>query len=169
MDWVSDIAESFFPQLDEIVENAEIERRFGIGIEKRAIEIEANEDFRVGGKNGFHGMRKNRIENLPVLCIIASMKSAYELAMERLEKDGTPPLMLSDAQKKEIADIDTRFKAKIAGKEVFLGGLIAKAQAEGNFEEITELEEQKAREISRLRRQCESEKEKIRKAAGSQS
>ena len=91
------------------------------------------------------------------------MKSAYELAMERLEKSAPVP-SLSDAQKEQIADVDTRFKAKIAEKEVFLGGLIAKAQGAGNFSEIAELEEQLSREVRRLRDQCEHEKEKIRNA-----
>ena len=42
------------------------------------------------------------------------MKSAYELAMERLEAQNGPSKKLTDAQKAEIAEIDTRFDAKIA-------------------------------------------------------
>ena len=34
------------------------------------------------------------------------MKSAYELAMERLEKT-SPSISLSDEQKKEIAEVDS--------------------------------------------------------------
>lgn len=89
------------------------------------------------------------------------MKSAYELAMERLEKS-EPQKKLSDEQKAEIAAIDDRFKAKIAEREVFLGDLIVKAQTSGNFHEVPELETQKAREIASLREECEREKEKIR-------
>ena len=71
------------------------------------------------------------------------MKSAYELAMERLEKSA-PPVKLNDEQRAELADIETKFKAKIAEKEVFLDGLIAKATAENNFEELSQLQVQKA-------------------------
>ena len=54
------------------------------------------------------------------------MKSAYELAMERLEKK-TPSLALTKEQKTQIADIDSTFKARIAERELFLKAEIAKA------------------------------------------
>ena len=41
------------------------------------------------------------------------MKSAYELAMERLEKKA-PSVALTDEQKQQIAEIDSTFKARIA-------------------------------------------------------
>ena len=47
------------------------------------------------------------------------MKSAYELAMERLQK-GAPSISLTDDQKKELAEVDSTFKAKIAEKELLL-------------------------------------------------
>ena len=90
------------------------------------------------------------------------MKSAYELAMERLEKD-EPSVKLSDEQREEISAIDEKFKAKVAEKEVFLGDLIEKAKLEGKFDELPALEEQRAREIKRLNDQCEEEKEKVRR------
>ena len=40
------------------------------------------------------------------------MKSAYELAMERLQKT-SPTVVLTEEQKKQIAEIDSAFKAKI--------------------------------------------------------
>ena len=89
------------------------------------------------------------------------MKSAYELAMERLEKDA-PAAALSEDQKAEIASIDERFRAKIAEREIFLKGEIAKAQGAANFQEIAEFEEQLARDLKRLQDSCESEKEKVR-------
>ena len=49
------------------------------------------------------------------------MKSAYELAMERLERSA-PSVTLSDEQKAQLAEIDSSFKAKIAEKELFLQG-----------------------------------------------
>ena len=89
------------------------------------------------------------------------MKSAYELAMERLEKQ-SPTAKLTEKQKTEIAEIESAAKAKIAEKEVFLNDQIAKAQAAGKWEEIAELEQQLAREIRRIHEDCEKKKEKAR-------
>ncbi|NNE90170.1 MAG: hypothetical protein HKN23_00840 [Verrucomicrobiales bacterium] len=90
------------------------------------------------------------------------MKSAYELAMERLEQESGPTAKLTDEQKAELASIDEKFKAKIAEKEMFLDGLIQQAAESGNFVELPELEEQKVREISRLNEQREEEKNRVR-------
>ena len=92
------------------------------------------------------------------------MKSAYELAMERLEKESGPTKPLTDEQKAELAEIDETYKAKIAEKELFLEGLIEKAKETGEVVELAELEEQKARELTRLREKQEEEKEKVRTA-----
>jgi hypothetical protein len=89
------------------------------------------------------------------------MKSAYELAMERLAKS-SPTLVLTDDQKKQLAEIDSTYKAKIAEKELFLKDQIQKAESAGNFEEIEKLEKQLASEIARLRQDCEAKKEKLR-------
>jgi hypothetical protein len=89
------------------------------------------------------------------------MKSAYELAMERLQKS-EPSLKLTDEQKKELADIDSKYRAKIAEKELFLKQQIGKAQTEGKLDEIESLQKQLTSEIRRLREQCESRKEKLR-------
>ena len=89
------------------------------------------------------------------------MKSAYELAMERLAK-ASPTLVLTDEQKKQLADIDSTYKAKIAEKELFLKDQIQKAENAGNFEEIEKLEKQLTSEIARLRQDCEAKKEKLR-------
>jgi hypothetical protein len=89
------------------------------------------------------------------------MKSAYELAMERLEKSA-PSMALTDEQKRELADVDSTYKAKTAEKELLLRGEMEKAQAAGNFEEMEKLEKQLANEIRRLREDCEAKKEKLR-------
>jgi len=91
------------------------------------------------------------------------MKSAYELAMERLEQQ-TPTVKLTEHQKTEIAEIDATFKAKIAEREVFLRDQIAKALFTGKEAEAAELEDELAREIRRLQRDCEDKKEKARTA-----
>jgi hypothetical protein len=89
------------------------------------------------------------------------MKSAYELAMERLAKD-QPILTLTDDQKRQLGEIDSQFKARIAEKELFLKGEIAKAQSGGKFEEIESLQKQLTSEIKRLQEDCEAKKEKLR-------
>ena len=89
------------------------------------------------------------------------MKSAYELAMERLEKS-SPSISLTENQKKEIAEIDSMYRAKIAEKELFLKDQIRKAQAAGKFDEVESLEKQLSSEIRRLQEECETKKEKLR-------
>jgi len=93
------------------------------------------------------------------------MKSAYELAMERLAK-ASPTLVLTDEQKTQLAEIDSTYKAKIAEKELFLKDQIQKAENAGNFEEIEKLEKQLTSEIARLRQDCEAKKEKLRASFG---
>ena len=89
------------------------------------------------------------------------MKSAYELAMERLEKQ-SPTQKLTEQQKAEIADIDSQTKAKIAEREVFLREQISKAQFSGDETAIAQLEDQLARELKRIQQDGEEKKEKVR-------
>jgi hypothetical protein len=89
------------------------------------------------------------------------MKSAYELAMERLEKKA-PSVALTDEQKEQIAEVDSTFKARIAEKELFLKDEIAKAQQAGNAEEAESLQKQLTIEIRRLQEDAEAKKEKLR-------
>ena len=89
------------------------------------------------------------------------MKSAYELAMERLEKK-SPTLTLTEKQKTEIAEVEATSKAKIAEREVFLQDQIAKARFDGKDGEVLELEDQLSRELRRLNQECEEKKDKVR-------
>jgi len=93
------------------------------------------------------------------------MKSAYELAMERLQK-GAPSVSLTEEQKKQLAEVDSKFKARIAEREVFLKDQIAKAQGSGKFEEVEALQKQLASDVGRLQEDCESKKEKLRAGFG---
>ncbi len=92
------------------------------------------------------------------------MKSAYELAMERLEKQ-SPTAKLTKEQKAEIAEIESTAKAKVAEKEVFLKDQIAKAEAQGKFDEVLELDQQLVREIRRINDDAETKKSKVRGAS----
>ena len=89
------------------------------------------------------------------------MKSAYELAMERLEKQA-PSVALTAEQKEQIAEVDSTFKARIAERELFLKGQISKASQAGNAEEAETLQKQLAIDIRRLEEDAEAKKEKLR-------
>ena len=89
------------------------------------------------------------------------MKSAYELAMERLQQT-SPSLSLTDEQKKELAELDSKYQAKIAEKELFLKDQIRKAQTEGKVDDIDFLQKQLVSEVRRLQEECEAKKEKLR-------
>ena len=95
------------------------------------------------------------------------MKSAYELAMERLEKSA-PTVTLTDEQKAQIAEIDSTYKARIAEKELFLQGKVREAGLNGTFEELEKLEKQLASEIRRLQEDCEEKKAKLRESFAKQ-
>ena len=92
------------------------------------------------------------------------MKTAYELAMERLGK-ASPTVKLSDEQKKEIAELESRYTAKIAERELFLKGEIVKAIDRGDAEAIEQLEKQLVSDRKSLRAECEEKKEKVRGSA----
>lgn len=94
------------------------------------------------------------------------MKSAYELAMERLEKKA-PSVALSAEQKAQIAEIDSTFRARIAEKELFLKDEIRKARSSGASDEAESLEKQLAIETRRLQEDCEAKKDKLRQSFAS--
>jgi phage host-nuclease inhibitor protein Gam len=81
--------------------------------------------------------------------------------MERLQK-ASPSLSLTEEQKKELAEIDSKYRAKIAEKELFLRDQIRKAQTEGKVDQIDSLEKQLASDVRRLQEECETNKEKLR-------
>lgn len=89
------------------------------------------------------------------------MKTAYELAMERLARQA-PAVKLTDEQKKEIAELGSRYKAKLAEREIGLKDQIARAAAAGNFEEAQALEQQLAAERRKLEAELEEKKEAVR-------
>ncbi len=94
------------------------------------------------------------------------MKSAYELAMERLQKTA-PSVTLTDEQKAQIADVDSSYRAKIAEKELFLKDQIRDARRKNEFGEAETLEKQLSVELRRLQEDCEEKKEKLRRTFSS--
>jgi len=95
------------------------------------------------------------------------MKSAYELAMERLrasEPDAGPPLTAD--QKARLAEIDRVYQGRIAEREIFLRKQLDELLAAKNWEEAEKMKKQLAGEKARLTEEREEEKEKVRRAFG---
>lgn len=90
------------------------------------------------------------------------MKSAYELAMERLSKSA-PVIQLTEKQKKRIAELEAEYKARIADREIFLNGEMAKASAKGDFDAIAQFEKQLSSDRKSLQAELEEKKEAARK------
>lgn len=91
------------------------------------------------------------------------MKSAYELAMERLNKSAPAPKLTAE-QKKQLAELDSQYAAKIAEREIFLNNQRAEAAAKGDYEAVAQLERQLVSERKTLKADLEEKKDKVRKS-----
>jgi len=92
------------------------------------------------------------------------MKSAYELAMERLAKsdpDASRPL--SAEQKKRLAEIDRVYQGKMAEREIFLKQQLNTELAAQKFDEADKVRQQMAQEKTRLEEERDDEKERVRR------
>jgi len=89
------------------------------------------------------------------------MKTAYELAMERLGKSA-PTVKLTAAQKQQLAELDSKYAARIAAREIALKDEIAAAAAAGDFEKATQLEQRLVNERKALRAELEEKKDALR-------
>ena len=95
------------------------------------------------------------------------MKSAYELAMERLAKsDPGASAPLNAGQKARLAEIDRLFKGKIAEREIFLRKQLDEALGAQKFEEAEKIRKQLGSERTRLEEEREEEKAKARQGFG---
>ena len=92
------------------------------------------------------------------------MKSAYELAMERLAKsDPSGGGKLSAEKKTRLSEIDRVYKGKLAEREIFLKQQLETALAAQNADDFEKIKRQIIDEKARIEEERESEKEKIRK------
>ena len=89
------------------------------------------------------------------------MKTAYELAMERLSKS-SPTIKLNAQQKKEIAELESKCAAKIAERELFIQGEIVKAVDKGDYEAVAQLEKQLVSDRKSFQADLEEKKAKVR-------
>lgn len=92
------------------------------------------------------------------------MKSAYELAMERLSKsDPSASKPLTPEQKERLAEIDRIYKGKIAEREIFLKQKLDEAMTARKYEEIEQVQKQITSERARFEEEREEEKERVRR------
>jgi hypothetical protein len=95
------------------------------------------------------------------------MKSAYELAIERLQvsdPEATKPL--TPEQKAALAEIDRVYQGKIAEREIFLKQHLEAMQAASNWEEAGKIKKQLVAEKARLDEERNDAKEKARSGFG---
>ena len=90
------------------------------------------------------------------------MKSAYELAMEKLNKSD-PIAKLTAQQKKDLAEMDSKYAAKLAEREIFLKGEIEKAVGKGDWASAEQFQEQLVRDRKSIQAELEEKKEAVRK------
>ncbi len=89
------------------------------------------------------------------------MKTAYELAMERLNKTA-PTVKLTDEQKKKLAELESECVAKIADRELFLKGKMEEAAGKEDFEAYQQIEKQLVSDRKSIRADFEEKKDKVR-------
>lgn len=93
------------------------------------------------------------------------MKSAYELAMERLAKsDPEANKPLDAAKKSKLAEIDRVYQGKLAEREIFLKQQRERALADGKADEVDKIMKQMASERARIEEEREDEKERVRRS-----
>lgn len=102
---------------------------------------------------------------------MGELKSAYELAMEKLRRaEGAEaePRALTTEQKERIAAIRKELKAKLAEREIMLEAKLAKlherTRPEDLEEERLELEKEHAAERRRLEEECDRRCREVREA-----
>lgn len=91
------------------------------------------------------------------------MKSAYELAMERLAKADPSAAPMSAEQKARLAEIDRVYQGKLAEREIFLKQQLNTALAAQNLDEAEKIRKQISSEKARLEEEREDEKERVRR------
>lgn len=96
------------------------------------------------------------------------MKSAYELAMEKLRRQdaerGESEERLTDAQRAEIAELRQFHKARMAEREILHKAELRKAGEKRDPEALRALEEGYQRERARLEEDLEAKVRKVRSA-----
>lgn len=85
------------------------------------------------------------------------MKSAYEIAMERMEAESGPTQKLDDDQRARLTEIEKKYDAQAAELRLSYDQKLA----ETNPLEQGPVQEQMAAELARVEERRESEKDKV--------
>jgi len=86
------------------------------------------------------------------------MKSAYEIAMEKMAKSGSPSKSLTDEQRERLAQIDQTYDARIAEKRLEFD---TKISAASTPDELDALRDAMNAEVRALEDKREAEKDAI--------
>jgi hypothetical protein len=92
------------------------------------------------------------------------MKTAYELAMERLGKTA-PTVKLTAEQKQQLAELDSQYAAKTAQREIVLKDEMARVATTGDSGKVEMLQQQLVGERKKLQAELEEKKERVRRVA----
>ncbi len=90
------------------------------------------------------------------------MKSAYERALEKLERESGPTKKLTDEQRERIAEIDTRYDAEVAQARLKYEQQMTGASGP----ERQELEEQMRQTLQEIEAKRAQEKDTVWQEAG---
>lgn len=87
---------------------------------------------------------------------MSGMKSAYELAMERM---GGAARKLTDKQKQALAEVDSRMNAKVAETEIMFDQQLA---TEADPAKAAFIKQTRHQQITKVKENAEEEKRRIR-------
>ena len=90
------------------------------------------------------------------------LKSAFDLAMERMAQRGESMARLTGEQKQALADVASQTKAKIAEIEIMFGKKLESAKATGDAEKLAKVEDEMRQDIRKAKEKDEAERRKIR-------
>ncbi|HPO14103.1 MAG TPA: hypothetical protein PLI09_11710 [Candidatus Hydrogenedentes bacterium] len=86
------------------------------------------------------------------------MKSAYEIALERLAKESGPQKSLTPDQKARIAEIENKYAAKVAEARLRYESKLSTATT---WEEAEQFKREMAGEVQSLEEKCDQEKDAV--------
>ena len=90
------------------------------------------------------------------------IKSAFDLAMERMAARGEAMEQLSAEKKALLAELTARTKAKTAEIEIMFAKKLSEVRAAGDAEKITQVEDQMKLELRKLKDADDDERRRIR-------
>lgn len=90
---------------------------------------------------------------------MSGMKSAYELAMERL---GGETHELTEEQKQALGEIDSKAKAKVAETQIMFDQQLAE---ESDPAKSALIQQTRQQQIEKIKREAKEEKEGVRREA----